>query len=312
MKLTRVLLVLLVLSLIVTAPTVAGEATLLLDIEIEQTAEETRVYLKADGTIKDYRKAQLKKNAKANRPDRIYLDLKNVRLAGPIPAQQVGTALARVRTGLRSDGVRVVFDSSLDELFDYTISEQPDGLLVTIREPFADSAGSAEVMPEIVSEAPPVIVVAPAVVTIHPEPKAEGDLGLLVVAMDSSEGAREWLASSSDRKIGLQILKTVKTDQMINTSFLVTGVTPDSNGDFSVTVSFTLLDPFGKLVLNKRSFAKASGRVPAIPDFFLAEPELVIILGESDPAGEYTIIGIVQDLTSNKMVRTSHKVRLWD
>lgn len=326
MKLARVLFMLLVVSLNVAAPTAAGEsnpteslsepsspqaeATVLFDIEIERAAEETKVHLKADGAIKDYREVRLKKNAKAHRPDRMYLDVKNVRLAGPIPAIQAGTALAQIRTGLRNDGVRVVFDSNLDELFDYAISEQPGGLLVTIRAPSGGPAGRADIRPGDEFGAETEKIIGPVVETVRPEPKAAGDLNLLIVTADLPEQTQEWLDSSPDRQSSLQVLKTVKTDQTINTSFLVTGVSSDSNGDYAVAVSFTLLDPDGKLVLSKRRFAKTSGRAPANPAFILADPELGIILGESDPAGEYTIIGLVEDLTTNKTVRTSLRITL--
>ncbi|MCK4839748.1 MAG: hypothetical protein KAS94_13175, partial [Desulfobulbaceae bacterium] len=76
----------------------------------------------------------------ADRPDRMYLDVKNVKLAGPIQPKKVDTALAQVRTGARTDGLRVVFDSNRDKLFDYTVSAQADGLLVTIKEPSAATA----------------------------------------------------------------------------------------------------------------------------------------------------------------------------
>jgi type IV pilus assembly protein PilQ len=112
-------------------------ATVLFDIEVEHSPNETRVFLKADGTIQNYQKSELAKDVKANRPDRMYIDVKNVKQAGPIQPIVVGTALAQIITGIRTDGFRIVFDSSLDELFDYTISEQPDGLLVTIKEPSA-------------------------------------------------------------------------------------------------------------------------------------------------------------------------------
>lgn len=299
MNLARVFLVLLVLSLHATALASTPEptATVLFDIAIERATGETKVYLKADGVINDYRKVQLKKNIEANRPDRMYLDVKNVLLAGKIPAKQVGTALSQVRIAKRSDGFRVVFDSNLDELFDYTISAQPDGLLVTIREASATNAVIADIMQ---GEEP----------VAAPEPKSEGDLDLLIVAAESPEHAQEWLDSSADRKVNLKILKTAKPDQVINISFLATGVTPDSYGDFSVAVSFTLLDPSGKLVLSKRRFANTSGRAPANPAFILAEPVLSITLDGSDPSGEYTMIGIVEDLTNNKMVRTSLKIAL--
>ena len=291
MKFARVFLfLLLVLSLPATAQ---ADATVLFDIEVERAAEETKVYLKADGAISDYRKVQLKKNVEAGRPDRIYLDINNVHLAGPIPVKQVGTALAQVRTGRRADGIRVVFDSNLDELFNYTISEQSDGLLVTIHEP---------------SAADPVI--APAVETIEPEAKSEGDLGLLIVTSDSFEHTQEWLNAPPDRRINLKLLKTAKPDQEIITSFLVTGVESDLNGDYSFVVSFTLLDPYGKVVFGKRNYAKAAGTAPIDPAFIMAEPELGIVLDESDPLGDYKIIGIVEDLTSNKIFRTIQRITL--
>ncbi len=55
-------------------------ATVVTDIEISHNNNETEVYLKADGPIKDYTKVQLGKNLEANRPDRMYLDIKNIRL----------------------------------------------------------------------------------------------------------------------------------------------------------------------------------------------------------------------------------------
>ena len=293
MKLTRVLLfLLLVLSV---HPTVQANAIVLSDIEIERADKETKVHLKADGAIKDYRKVQLKKNVEADRPDRMYLDIKNVRLAGPIPAiLQVGTAaLARVRTGQRTDAFRVVFDSNLDELFDYTIREQPDGLLVTIREPSAANA-----------------VIAPIVETIYPEPKAAGDLNLVIVTSDSPDHALEWLQAPPSPKISLELMKTAKPDQEINTSFLVTGLTPDIDGNFSCVISFVLLDPSGKPMENHRQYAKAAGKAPTHPAFIMAGPELVLILDSSDPIGDYTVIGIVEDLANNKIVRSSQRITL--
>jgi hypothetical protein len=291
MKLTRVLLfLLLVLSI---HPTAQANAVVLFDIEIERADKETKIYLKADGVIKNYRKFQLKKNVEADRPDRMYLDLKNVSLAGPIPVKQVGTALARVRTGRRTDGVRVVFDSNLDELFNYTIREQPDGLLVTIREPSAANA-----------------VIAPVVETIYPEPKAEGDLKLVIVTSDSPDHAREWLKAPPARKISLKRLKTAKPYQEIYTSFLVTGLTPDIDGNFSYEISFTLLDASGNPIENRRHYAKAAGKAPTHPAFIMAEPELALVLDSSDPIGDYTIIGIVEDLTNSNVARSSMRITL--
>ncbi len=301
MKLIRALLFLpLVLSIHATA---RADATFLYDIEIERTGTETEVYLKADGAIRDYGKFQLKKNVEADRPERMYLDLRNVRLAGPIPAREAGTALARVRTGKRSDGVRVVFDSNLDELFDYTIRERPDGLLVTIREPFADP-----IQAEISATVPEVM--APAMETIYPEPEGAGNLKLVIAVSDAPDYAREWLNVQGVGKNGLELLKTAKTDQEINISFLVTGLSPDRAGNSSYQTSFAVLDPFGNPRENRRHYAKATVKAPNQPAFIMAEPELALVLDSLDPIGDYTIIGIVEDLINNKISRTSKRITL--
>jgi len=326
MKLVRVVFALLVLSLYFNVPAEAGEsdhagslyksaaggakATVLFDIEVERAAGQTKVRLKADGAIKDYREVRLKKNVAVGRPDRMYLDIRDVRLAGKIPARQVGTSLSRVRNALRTTGVRVVFDSNLDTLFEYTISEQPDGLLVTIREPSAAPAVIADTLPVDKPAALPEIVIAPAVTTIRPEPNTAGELDLLIVASESPNQIQEWLSGSPDLRTSLQIIKTARPDEVINTSFLVTGMTSDSNGNYAVEVSFTLLDPSGKPVLSERNFAKTSGRAPSAPTFIMADPELAFTLDEFDPVGEYTIIGIVEDLINNKMARTSLRIAL--
>lgn len=285
-------------------------ATILSDIEIEHADKKTKVYLKADGAIKDYRKVQLKKNVEADRPDRMYLDIKNVSLASPIPSRQVGTALARIRTGQRSDGLRVVFDSNLDELFDYTISEQSDGLLVTIREPSAANAGIADIMQGGEAVIEPEKIIAPAVEAVYPEPKAEGDLELIIITSYSPEHAREWLEAPPSRKISLKLLKKAKPDQEINTSFLVTGLTADNDGNFFYEISFSLLDVSGKPMVNPRHYAKVTGKTPTHPAFVIAEPELALVFDRSDPIGDYTIIGIVEDLTNNKIARNSMKITL--
>ncbi|MBU0481241.1 MAG: AMIN domain-containing protein [Proteobacteria bacterium] len=313
MKLPGVLSALLALSLHLVllsfGALASAEAVVLSEIEIVRTDKETRVYLKADGTIKNYRKVELKKNVKAGRPDRMYLDIRNVRLAGPIPAQEAGTALARVRTAPRGKGFRVVFDSGLEGLFEYTVQEQPEGLLVTILEPAVVNA-DVEIIPEEQPDPVPETVAAPLVETIYPEPKVAGDLMLLIVTSDSPDYAREWLNAPSDQKKGLKLLKEVKPNQETSTSFLVTGLTPDSDGNFSYVISIVLLDPFGKPMVNQPRYANVAGRAPAQPAFVLTEPELALILDNSDPVGDYKMIGIVQDLISNKVGRSSTKITL--
>jgi hypothetical protein len=308
MKLAKVFVFpLLVLSLLATAQV---NATVLFDIEIEPAAEETRVYLKADEAIRDYRKVELKKNTEAGRPDRMYLDLRNVRLGGGISVKKAGTALARVRVARRDQGCRVVFDSGLDGLFNYTISEEPDGLLVTILEPSAPDTVITGIIPEPGSEVEPVIDVAPTMETIAPQPEEDGGLKLEIATSDSPDEVLKWLSMSRWQRSTLKTRAAIYPDEEITIFFLASGVASDSNGDFSLEVSFTLLDPEGKVVFNKRRYAETSGKVPANPDYIMIDPPLGIVLNGTDPLGDYKIICLIEDMNNKKIYRTSHRIRL--
>lgn len=122
--------------LMVQTATSGAPASVLYDIAVDTTDPVlTRVAIKTDGAIAQYKKAQLKKVS--GRPDRMYIDIPNINLPGNMLQQHVGTALGRVRAAQRNGTVRIVFDSGLDELFAYDIQNLPDGLLVTITEPAA-------------------------------------------------------------------------------------------------------------------------------------------------------------------------------
>ena len=121
-----------------------AHATVINDIEITPSPGETSVHIKADGTISNYKWAALPKTEV--RPDRMYIDIHGVKAQGIHPIQEIGTAVSKIRTARRGNGVRIVFDSGLEELFEYDISSRPDGLLVTI-------SGSAPVfVPEVDSD----------------------------------------------------------------------------------------------------------------------------------------------------------------
>jgi type IV pilus assembly protein PilQ len=121
-----------------------AHATVINDIEITASPGETSVYIKANGPISNYKWAGLPRTEV--RPDRMYIDIHGVKARGIHPIQEIGTAVSKIRTARRGDGVRIVFDSGLEELFEYDISSRPDGLLVTI-------SGSAPVfVPEIDSD----------------------------------------------------------------------------------------------------------------------------------------------------------------
>lgn len=135
------------------------QASLLHDIEVDDSsASETRILLKTDGPVESYKKAQLKKAA--GRPDRMYIDIADVKLPGRMLHQEVGTALARIRAAQRKGAVRVVFDSGLENLFTYTIEKKPNGLMVIITEPSSPAStiiagimAQEEELPEAESQA---------------------------------------------------------------------------------------------------------------------------------------------------------------
>ncbi len=114
-------------------------ASMLQDIEIDTTnPNETRVFIKTNGPIKDFQKAHLVKRGAL--PARMYIDIANVALPGKMLQHTVGTALAKIRAAQRNSAVRIVFDSGLKDLFTYEVENKPDGLLVKIVEPGATSA----------------------------------------------------------------------------------------------------------------------------------------------------------------------------
>jgi hypothetical protein len=133
-----------------------------------------------------------------------------------------------------------------------------------------------------------------------PSPKPEGELDLIIVASGTPEYISEWLNTPASHGVTIKRLKKAKPNQLIVSSFLVSGVTPDREGKYSFTVSFYILDPNNKPIFGQRDYAKGKVRAPANPSFIMADPAMDIILEATDPAGMYTIVAQVTDLVSGK------------
>ncbi len=105
--------------------------TILEKIEVTKTESTTRIYLRSSGSIDDYQEAKLA--ATNELPARFYIDIENIGMAD-VPQQiEVGGTVSRIRTARHGDGLRIVFDSGLDNnLFSYDINTQKDGLLISI------------------------------------------------------------------------------------------------------------------------------------------------------------------------------------
>jgi hypothetical protein len=72
---------------------------------------------------------------------------------------------------------------------------------------------------------------------------------------------------------------------------------------------FSLIGPDKKEVFGQRNFAIGKGKAPKNPTFVMADPALDIVLEHSDAPGVYTIIGVVEDIVSNKKVRSEYKIQ---
>lgn len=150
-----------------------SNATRAYGLKIAKNAQESIVQIVADGPINDYEKVVLAKDSK--RPDRIYLDLNGITAPTLPVSREVGGALARVRTSRRDHGIRVVFDSGLSTLFDYTITPVADGLTVAIRQPGCPTSSErspavAKIIADLVQEGnePAAQAAAPALAAGEP------------------------------------------------------------------------------------------------------------------------------------------------
>ena len=112
--------------------TYPANASVIFDVKVEPVPEETRVFLRADGPIKNFKKAELAKAP--GKPHRMFIDIPEIRMPRLVKKKNVSGSLAGIRIGRRGSGVRIVFDSAMDSLFGYSIVTSPDGLLVTINE----------------------------------------------------------------------------------------------------------------------------------------------------------------------------------
>ncbi|MEW6501931.1 MAG: AMIN domain-containing protein [Thermodesulfobacteriota bacterium] len=151
-------------------------ATLLREIVVDTSDPVlTRVFLRANGPIAKYRKAEIKKTA--TRPDRMYIDIPGVKLSAKSLQHKVGTApLDGVRAAQRNGTVRVVFDSGLKEPFAYDVQPQPDGMVVTIAAPSAAGSLAAAALPA-----------APQGEAVTPATTDEKSLSALLAAAENAE-----------------------------------------------------------------------------------------------------------------------------
>jgi type IV pilus assembly protein PilQ len=109
------------------------------NITIKKSAEQSEILIIADAPIKDFRHNVVV--GKKDLPDMMFVDITGADAGKLAQETEVGTALSRIRVAPKGTGARLLFDSGLPTIFDYTVTTDPKGLLITINE----KAGNAKV-----------------------------------------------------------------------------------------------------------------------------------------------------------------------
>ncbi len=103
------------------------------DIKVVTSPESTKIILTANGPLSDYRYDVLDRTG--DTPPRLYIDLNNINVGAVAKEQLVGSSVSKIRVAKRGSGLRVVFDSAMDEMFPFEIQENANGLEVNVSEP---------------------------------------------------------------------------------------------------------------------------------------------------------------------------------
>lgn len=99
---------------------------------IKKGTEQSEILIQADVPIKDFRHNIVVD--KKGLPDMMYIDITGVDGSKLARETEIGTALSKIRVAPKGTGIRLLFDSGLPKLFDYTVTTNPKGLLVIIKE----------------------------------------------------------------------------------------------------------------------------------------------------------------------------------
>jgi len=105
---------------------------MLQDMTIKKGAEQSEILIAADVPLKDFRHNIVV--GKKGLPDMMYIDITGVDGSKLARETEVGTTLSKIRVAPKGTGIRLLFDSGLPKLFDYTVTTDPKGLLVIIKE----------------------------------------------------------------------------------------------------------------------------------------------------------------------------------
>jgi type IV pilus assembly protein PilQ len=119
---------------VITAAPAPKEAApvMLQNMTIKKGTEQSEILIAADVPLKDFRHNIVVD--KKGLPDMMYIDITGVDGSKLARETEVGTALSKIRVAPKGTGIRLLFDSGLPKLFDYTVTTDPKGLLVIVKE----------------------------------------------------------------------------------------------------------------------------------------------------------------------------------
>jgi hypothetical protein len=124
-----------------------------------------------------------------------------------------------------------------------------------------------------------------------------GDLELHIVGSDRADYIEEWMTTPPKHAVVIKFLRRVIPDQTAYFAFLATGQTTNMFRWAKLVVHWTLYGPDGEEVFSNRNHAKYSG-FSLVPGFIMLDKTLEIILYPSDPAGQYHLVGVLEDLVA--------------
>jgi type IV pilus assembly protein PilQ len=104
----------------------------LTDFNVTTTPNTTTIVIASDSKIENYSVDTIGKGA--NRPPRMFIDIKAVDIKELVREKNIGTSVDKIRVAARGNGARIVFDSASAKLFRYTVTPSQKGLVVVIDE----------------------------------------------------------------------------------------------------------------------------------------------------------------------------------
>lgn len=109
-----------------------SDSVVLRDIVVRKSDAQTEILFQASSPIEQYREDTV--TGRENIHDSMFIDINDINGSELVREKAIGTSIDKVRIATRGSGVRIVFDSSQQDLFAYTVKTVPQGLLVTIAE----------------------------------------------------------------------------------------------------------------------------------------------------------------------------------